>query len=99
MKIGLSVKIDVKKIEKPRLFVGEKGTYLNMTTFVDTDVQDQYGYNGFIAHEKTKEESDAKANTPILGNVKVFWTDGQNQKETSFEDMNEPEFDDSSIPF
>ena len=104
MKIGLSVRIDVTKIEKPRLFVGEKGTYLNMTTFVDTDVQDQYGNNGFIAHEKTKEESDAKTNTPILGNVKVFWTDGQNQQAPQSRNNPSPVIeddfeDDLNIPF
>ena len=37
MKIGLSVRIDVTKIDKARLYAGAKGTYLDLTTFVDTD--------------------------------------------------------------
>ena len=73
MKIGVEVRIDVKKIEKARLYQGAKGTYLTMTAFIDTDQQDQYGNNGFIAHKTEQNEDKA----PILGNSKVFWTDGQ----------------------
>ena len=76
-KIGVEVQIDVTKIDKARLFEGKKGKYLTMTTFIDTDNKDQYDNNGFISHKQTKEESESKTNTPILGNVKVFWTDGQ----------------------
>lgn len=74
MKIGVEVQIDVKKIEKARLYQGQKGTYLTMTTFIDIDQLDQYGNNGFIAHKKDKDEQN---NAPILGNVKVFWSDAQ----------------------
>ena len=73
MKIGVEVQIDVKKIEKARLYAGAKGTYLTMTTFIDLDEKDQYENNGFISHKKNKDEQN---NTPILGNVKVFWKDG-----------------------
>ena len=76
MKIGLSVRIDVTKIDKARLYAGAKGTYLDLTTFVDTEQQDQYENNGFISQSVNKEEREAKVQTPILGNVKVFFTDG-----------------------
>lgn len=76
MKVGISLKIDVTKIDKSRLYKGAKGTYLDLTTFVDTDQQDQYENNGFISQSLTKEEREAKYQTPILGNVKVFYTDG-----------------------
>ena len=76
MKIGLSVRIDVTKIEKARLYAGAKGTYLDLTTFVDTDQQDQYENNGFISQSVDKEEREQGVQTPILGNVKVFFTDG-----------------------
>jgi len=73
MKIGISVRLDVTKIDKARLYKGEKGTYLDLTTFVDTDAKDEYENNGFISHSQTKEEREAKAEfPPILGNVKVF---------------------------
>jgi hypothetical protein len=63
----------VSKIEKARLFKGAKGTYLDLTTFVDLDNQDKYENNGFVSQSVSKEERDAKVQTPILGNVKVFY--------------------------
>lgn len=102
MKIGIEVQIDVKKIEKARLYAGAKGTYLTLTAFIDTDVKNEYGDNGFISHKQTKEESDAKVRTPILGNVKVFWTDAQQQQRPQQpqqqQQQDQDDFDDS-IPF
>ena len=78
MKLGVEVRIDVTKIDKARLYVGEKGKYLTMTTFIDLDQKDQHDNNGFIAHKKDKDE---QGHTPILGNVKVFWSEqGQSQQ-------------------
>jgi len=81
MKIGLSVKIDVSKIDKSRLFRGEKGTYLDLTTFIDTDNPGQYGDHGFISQSVSKEEKEGGLQTPILGNVKVFYTGGSQQNQ------------------
>lgn len=78
MKYGIEVQIDTDKIEEARLYQGKKGKYLTMTTFVDTDNKDQYDNNGFISHKQTKEESESKTYTTILGNVKVFWSDDPN---------------------
>ena len=74
MKIGLSVRIDVTKIDKARLYAGAKGTYLDLTTFVDTEEKDQYENNGFISQSVDKEEREQGVKTLILGNVKVFFT-------------------------
>ena len=74
-KIGISIKLDVTKIDKARLFKGAKGTYLDLTTFIDTSNEGEYGDHGFISQSTTKEERDAKVQTPILGNVKVFFSD------------------------
>jgi hypothetical protein len=74
MKIGLSVSIDVTKILKERLYQGAKGTYLDCTTFIDTENADRYGNHGFISQSLTKEEREGGAEkTPILGNSKVFY--------------------------
>jgi len=73
MKVGIEVQIDVSKIDKARLYKGAKGNYLTLTTFVNLDEKDQYENNGFITQKKNKDE---QGNMPILGNVKVFWTDG-----------------------
>ena len=82
MKIGVSVSLDLKKLDLTRCPVvtkkdGTEARYLNMTTFIDTAQQDQYENNGFIAQSQSKEEREAgKERPPILGNVKVFYTDG-----------------------
>jgi hypothetical protein len=76
MKIGISIKLDVQKIDKARLFQGAKGTYLDLTTFIDTENMDQYDNHGFISQSQTKEERDGGAErTQILGNCKVFYKD------------------------
>ena len=76
MKVGLSININVSKIDKSRLFQGEKGTYLDLTTFVDLDNKDQYGQNGIV---KQSEKKGEKADLPILGGVKLFW-EGESQQ-------------------
>jgi len=74
-KIGVSLKIDVSKIDKARLFKGQKGTYLDMTAFIDLEQLDQYGNSGMITQDVSKEEKAQGAQGAILGNSKVFWKD------------------------
>ncbi len=97
MKVGLNVRINVSKIDKSKLYKGEKGVYLNMTTFVDLDQEDEYGNNGFISMEQSKEQRDAGEQSVILGNVKKFWVDGATasapQSDMSLEELDE------DIPF
>ena len=74
MKVGISVKIDVTKIDKSLLYQGAKGTYLDLTTFIELDEKDQYENNGFIAQSQSKEDRESGApKPPILGNVRVFY--------------------------
>jgi len=102
VKIGVSLKIDVTKIDKDRLFKGEKGTYLNATVFIDVDEKDQYGNNGFIAQSVSKEEREAGVRGNILGDVRVFTKDKkghtppsvpQSQAMSGFDDF------DDDVPF
>jgi len=79
-RIGISIRIDVTKIEKARIYKGEKGSYLDLTTFIDTDNKDQYDNHGFIAQSVSKEEREQGIKTPILGNCKVFFSDLQAQQ-------------------
>ncbi len=78
-KIAVSLKVDVSKVDKARLFKGAKGTYLDMTVFVDPDNQDQYGNNGMITQDVSKEERQGGVKGEILGNCKVFWQESGNQ--------------------
>ena len=101
-KLGISIKIDVKKIEKARLFEGKNGTYLDLTTFIDTDKEGKYGDHGFISQSVDKEEREQGVKTPILGNCKVFFTDLQSNNQPSNLQQSSPaptnDFDDD-IPF
>jgi hypothetical protein len=98
MKFGINIKIDVNKIQKDRLFKGEKGTYLDLTTFVDTENTDQYDNHGFIAQAVGKEEREQGVKTPILGNVRVFFT-GESNAPNSNAKANDPDIDTGNIPF
>ncbi len=80
MKIGISVRIDVTKIDKAKLYQGNKGTYLNMTTYIDTEEVDQYGDNGFISQSVSKEERENGEKGRILGNCKLFFKEEQNSR-------------------
>lgn len=71
-KIGLSLKIDVTKIDRDRLFKGEKGIYLDATCFVDLGEADQYGNHGMITQSWKDQE---KGEGAILGNGRIFWRD------------------------
>lgn len=101
MKVGINVRIDVTKIDKERLYKGAKGTYLDLTTFVDTAVADQYENNGFVSQSQTKEEREAGKKTPILGNVKVFYTDSGAPQNTGKvqQVMQEADLLEDDIPF
>ena len=100
-KIGLNLKIDVTKIDKSKMFKGQKGIYLDATIFVDLDNEDQHGNHGMI----TQAWKDApKGQTPILGNGKIFWRDGldspQQKQSAPNQGVNEPDFNvDEEIPF
>jgi len=64
------LKIDVTKIDKERLFQGKKGTYLDATVFLDDD-PGQYGDNGMITQDVSKEEREAGTRGAILGNATI----------------------------
>jgi hypothetical protein len=99
MKVGLSIKLDVTKIDKERLFEGAKGTYLDLTTFIDTAEQDQYENNGFVSQSTSAEEREQGLKTPILGNVKVFFTDGDSTQAGQNESAADCVAIDEDIPF
>lgn len=97
-KVGVSLKIDVKKIEKARLFAGQKGTYLDATVFIDLDQADEYGNNGMITQDVSKQERDSGVKGAILGNAKVFFKDGQAPVQQVQQQAPADDFD-QDIPF
>jgi len=78
----ISLKIDVSKIDKTKLFKGEKGTYLDLTVSVN-DEPDNYGNDVAAWQGQTKEEVSAKAQKTYLGNGKVFWSNDTNVQQSN----------------
>jgi len=55
--------------------------YANLTAFVDSN-PDEYGQNGGIIEQQSKEEQEAKHPKNFVGNAKIFWTkDADNFKQ------------------
>jgi hypothetical protein len=73
----IKTSINLNNIPKDKIFEGKKGKYLPITITLN-DEPDQFGNQGPVVVEQTKEERDAKAAKTYLGNVKVVWTNGQN---------------------
>jgi len=73
----IKTSINLNNIPKDRIFEGKKGKYLPVTITLNDEL-DQFGNQGPVVVEQTKEERDAKAPKTYLGNVKVVWTNGQN---------------------
>jgi len=65
-----SIKIDVTKIDKALLYQGQKGTYLNIVLMENREGKDQYGNDGFVKQETSKEQRAAGIKGPIIGNWK-----------------------------
>ena len=73
----IKASIDLTKIPKDKIYQGKKGKYLPITITLNDEL-DQFGNQGPVVVEQTKEERDAKTAKTYLGNVKVVWTDGNN---------------------
>ena len=101
-KIGVNISIDVTKIDKAHLVQGKKGTYLNLTAFIDPSEADQYGNNGMVTQGLNKEARDAGQKGAILGNSKVFWQE-QGSAPQAQQPPRQPKMEDfpsdSDIPF
>ena len=82
----IKTSINLNNIPKDKIYAGKKGKYLPITITLNDEL-DQFGNQGPVVVEQTKEERDAKAAKTYLGNVKVVWTNGQNF-DTAPRDMN-----------
>lgn len=74
-----SVRIDVTKIRKDRLYEGEKGTYLDLIIEVK-DQKDKYGHNVQAWESQTEEERKEKKDRNFLSvGGKTLW-EGSSKK-------------------
>lgn len=70
----INASIDVTKIPKESLVTGKKGTYANVTVFINDETR--FGNNVSLAMSQSKEERDAGNPKIYLGNGKVVYTEG-----------------------
>ena len=73
----IATSIDLTKIPKDKIINGKKGKYLPITITLNDEL-DQFGNNGPVVVQQSKEEREAKTEKTYLGNVKVVWTNGDN---------------------
>ena len=66
----ISLRIDVSKIDKKRLFKGEKGTYLDCV-LIETPAA-KYGKDWMIVESISKEEREAGHKGTIIGDGKTI---------------------------
>jgi len=73
----IKTSINLNNIDKTKIKKKKKGKYLPITITINDEV-DQFGNQGPVIVQQSKEERDAKTEKVYLGNVKVVWTNGDN---------------------
>ena len=68
MEKKITLKIDVTKIDKARLYEGKKGVYLDCLLMPNRDGESKYGDDGFIIQSISAEARAAGERGPIVGN-------------------------------
>ncbi len=64
--------IDVTKIPRDKIFQGKKRKYVTLVFFENKDGQDEYGNDGFLSIDVSKEEREAGKRGAIVGNGKYL---------------------------
>lgn len=99
----IKTSINLEAIPKDKIIQGKKGKYLPITLTLNDEV-DNYGNQGPVVVEQSKEEREAKAPKVYLGNVKVVWSNGQNVEPAQREDQQQQQAavtapQDDDLPF
>ena len=71
----IKASINLSEIPKDKIIPGKKGKYLPITITIN-DEPDQFGNQGPVIIDQSKEEREAKIAKTYLGNCKVVWTNG-----------------------
>jgi len=83
----LNAGIDLTKIEKSKIIKGKKGSYINVTVFINDEI-DQYGNNASIIMSQTKEEREAKTPRVYLGNGRTVGSGQPKEEESVIDGLN-----------
>tara|TARA_B100000287_G_scaffold66150_1_gene57748 strand:+ start:3465 stop:3776 length:312 start_codon:yes stop_codon:yes gene_type:complete len=73
----LNFSINLTHIPKDKIIEGAKGKYLPCSITINDEV-DQFGNQGPVVVQQTKDEREAGVKKTYLGNAKVVWTNGNN---------------------
>lgn len=84
----ISVNLNLSKIDKSKIYKGEKGSYLGVQIAIN-DEPDEYGNNASVWVNQTKEEREAKAKKVYLGNGKIVWSDEAKAEASTTVESNE----------
>ena len=80
----IKASLNLDAIPKDKIYIGKKGKYLPITITINDEL-DQFGNQGPVVVEQTKEERDAKVAKTYLGNVRVVWSNGTFPSPTPFQ--------------
>jgi hypothetical protein len=83
----VNASLDLSKIEKSKIIKGKKGSYINVTMFINDEV-DQYGNNASVIVSQTKEEREAKTPRVYLGNGRTVGNGQPKAEETVIDGLN-----------
>ena len=86
----IKASINLSAIDKSKIIEGKKGKYLPITITLN-DEPDQFGNQGPVCMEQSKEEREAKTAKGYLGNVKVLWTNGTFPDKIPYEGGGQPQ--------
>ncbi|CEJ71297.1 hypothetical protein BN1195_03642 [Chryseobacterium oranimense G311] len=67
----INVRLELDKIDKSKIIVGEKGKYLNIIV-AERKETDQYGNTHTVYIQQTKEEREAKEEKKYMGSGKEY---------------------------
>ena len=81
----ITASIDVTKLDKGKLIKGKKGTYANLTIWINDEL-DQFGNDVSIQQSLDKEEREAGAAKIYLGNGKTHSGKSESQEAQGNED-------------
>ncbi len=76
----ISLRIDVKKIDKRFLFAGKKGLYASFVLWLNRDGQDQFGNDYSVQQDIPKDARDAGEKGPYVGSAKILGNGGKQQQ-------------------
>ena len=83
----VNASLDLTKIEKSKIIKGKKGSYINITMFIN-DENDQYGNNTSVIISQTKEEREAKIPRVYLGNGRTVGNNQPKEEESVVDGLN-----------